>query len=733
MSTNGSGKYVKFAIYLVVVVLVNLAGLTLVFRLDLTGSNIYSLSDISKQVVSTLKEPLTIKVFFTQNLPAPHNHTERYLHDLLEEYALTANRFFSYEFYDVSPESETGNPAGEANRQLAENYGINPVQIQQLEKDEVKFQRAYMGLVLIHGDMVEKIPTITTTEGLEYNLTSAIMKVNNKISALLNLKENVHIQLILSSSLMPVAPFMNVPDLPAVPQKLEEIVKKLNVKNYGRLEYSRVDPVEAADLNALAKKHDIPVIQWPDLENGQVAAGRGAIGLVMTHQDKSVTIPIFQVLRLPLIGNQYQLASTADMEEMINKNVETLVNINEEIAYLSDHGTLSLGAMMPMGPQPQDALNAFSSVLNKSYSVDQVALAEKEIPRNVKCMVIARPTQQFTDWELYEIDQALMRGQNLAVFIEPFKEVRTQMPDPMGFGARQRVTYEPLSTGLEKLLAHYGVRVRDAIVLDENCFIQQLSRDAGGGQQPIYFAPVIQNRNISKDFEFMQNIKGLLALKASPLELNEKRLPEGGIKAVQLFSSSEKSWEMKAPINLDPQYISKPGADTRLEKKPLAYLLTGEFASYFADKPVPEKKPSADSEKVNKEEDLSEKKEEKSGTDAAKIVGEAAKLTKGKPARIFIMGSADLLRDDLIDAEGRSSNAVFIMNVLDLLNDREGMALMRGKTQELNPLEETGADTKVSIKAFNIVGLPVLVALLGLLVWGLRHSRKKAIQAMFSR
>ena len=72
--------------------MLNLAGLTLFFRWDLTANRIYSLSETSQQVVATLKEPLTIKVFFTRNLPAPHNATERYLHDLLEEYGVYANR-----------------------------------------------------------------------------------------------------------------------------------------------------------------------------------------------------------------------------------------------------------------------------------------------------------------------------------------------------------------------------------------------------------------------------------------------------------------------------------------------------------------------------------------------------------------------------------------------------------------------------------------------------------------
>ena len=81
-----TGRYSKFLIYLVVIVLLNIAGITLFFRLDLTSNKIYSLSEASRKVVSTLSEPLTVKVFFNSNLPAPYNNVERYLHG-------TINRF----------------------------------------------------------------------------------------------------------------------------------------------------------------------------------------------------------------------------------------------------------------------------------------------------------------------------------------------------------------------------------------------------------------------------------------------------------------------------------------------------------------------------------------------------------------------------------------------------------------------------------------------------------------
>jgi ABC-type uncharacterized transport system involved in gliding motility auxiliary subunit len=97
------------------------------------------------------------------------------------------------------------------------------------------------------------------------------------------------------------------------------------------------------------------------------------------------------------------------------------------------------------------------------------------------------------------------------------------------------------------------------------------------------------------------------------------------------------------------------------------------------------------------------------------------------------MASADMLKNNVLDAQGQSSNATFIMNVIDYLNGREDIAVMRGKEQRFNPLEDTRAGTKTFVKAFNIAGLPILVVIFGLGVWFRRHSRKKHIQMMFQK
>ena len=268
-----SGNYVRFFVYLVVVVLVNVAGITLFFRIDLTKNKMYSISDVSRQVVATLSEPLTIHVFFTKNLPAPHNNTERYLHDLLKEYSIYANKYFNYRFYDVSPEEGDISQEAKENQELARSYGIYPVQVQIVEKDEVKFQKAYMGLVLIHGDIIERIPTITSTDGLEYRLTTAIRKLNNKISALLRLPEKIRVRLYLSSSLKMVAPYMRLDQLPELPKEVESIVEKVNRRNYDKLEFEYVDPSKDESVESQLKEYNILNLKWKVMMSVSVVRG----------------------------------------------------------------------------------------------------------------------------------------------------------------------------------------------------------------------------------------------------------------------------------------------------------------------------------------------------------------------------------------------------------------------------------------------------------------------------
>ncbi|HSQ34526.1 MAG TPA: Gldg family protein, partial [Candidatus Binatia bacterium] len=453
---NMKSSVVKFLMYAAAVLLLNLVGASLFLRVDLTRDRLYSLSPISKQTVSNLSEPLTIHVFFTRNLPAPHNNTERYLEDLLKEYAVAANRFFNYRFHDVSAQDEPQGQAVNKNQELANHYGIYPVQIQKIEKDEVKFQKAYMGMALIYGDTVERIPTIAGSEGLEYKITTVIQKMNQKIGALLRLPEKIRIRLVLSSSLDIVAPYLDVSGLGEMAARFEALVNKLNEKNYGQLAFVHQDPTAQPAVLTGLEKADLFQLQWErqtDRQGREIPAGSGVAGIVMQIGGKALSFPLIRVMRIPLIGEQYQLETMEAMEKNIGAGIENLLEINEQIAYLTDFGTPSLNGSpgLPGQPQEQDLSN-FSRLVSESYTLTPLSLKEGPIPANLNCLIIAGPREEFSEHALFQIDQFLMQGKSLAILIDPFSEIMPDRSQPYA-DPNQGPFYLPLNTGLEKLRA----------------------------------------------------------------------------------------------------------------------------------------------------------------------------------------------------------------------------------------------------------------------------------------
>ena len=722
-------KYVRFIMYLAVVILLNIVGMNLFFRADLTKNRLYSLSDASKDVVSNLREPLTIKVFFTKDLPPPHNNTEQYIHDLLNEYDLYANQYFNYQFYNVSTKQGDDDTDAATNQKLANEYGIHAVQIQNVEKDEVKFMKAYMGMVLINGDLVEQIPTIADTQKLEYQITTAIRKLNNKISALLKLKESIKAKLYLSSSLKVVAPYIELEDIDTLPDRIEKIIATLNATHFGKLAFEYIDPSVTDVPNEELAKYQVLSMKWPELDDGAIPPGQGAIGLVLQHKDKVLSIPLINVMRIPLLGTQYNMTDLDELGNVISQNIESLIDINEDIGYLASHGTLSEGPspFMNQGrPQNPDQVRNFKQLASQNYTFKDVDLKKGDISDSFNCMIIANPGEQFSDYELFQIDQYLMRGNNLAVFLDAFKVIENNRQQPM---MNQGPMFLPQKTGLEKLLAHYGIAYETSYVMDKNCYKQRINPRFGGGERPLYFAPVIENQDIAHDLDFMKSIKGLIAMRISPLVIKQDVLEKQNITAHRLFSSSDEAWEMKGRIQLNPDMIHPPVAEEDYQRYPLGYLLEGGFESYFKGKPIPEKK-SGDAEDESAENSGAEAETADKGPE---ISPDGAFIEKGKPGKILLIASAEILKDNMIDEAGQTPNALFLLNVLDELNGRTDTAVLRGKEQRFDPLEERSSNLKTGIKFFNILGLPVLVVLFGLSVWLRRHARKRQIQMMFGK
>jgi hypothetical protein len=194
---------------------------------------------------------------------------------------------------------------------------------------------------------------------------------------------------------------------------------------------------------------------------------------------------------------------------------------------------------------------------------------------------------------------------------------------------------------------------------------------------------------------------------------------------MRLFSSSDRSWEMTGRINLNPMLIRPPAADDEYKSMGMAYILEGSLSSYFADKPIPER------EEQNQSGD--EGREQKTGVQIDHIESEGITIKKGRPGKIFLIGTSEILKNSVIDEEAIHPNSQFVLNVIDYMNGRGDNAVMRTKAQRFNPLQEVTPGTRAFIKTANIAGLPVLVIIAGLIVWFRRASRKRFIQQLFMK
>ncbi len=131
-------------------------------RFDLTRNNVYSLSQGSRNVVRGLDDTLTVRVYFTDNLPAEFADTERQVRDLLAEYRAASRGRMVVRY--VRPDNE--------DRQAqAERDGVRKVQHTVFRNDAREQVDGYRGLALEYRGETKAIPVIAGSEGLEYQLT----------------------------------------------------------------------------------------------------------------------------------------------------------------------------------------------------------------------------------------------------------------------------------------------------------------------------------------------------------------------------------------------------------------------------------------------------------------------------------------------------------------------------------------------------------------------------------
>ncbi len=696
-------KNLQLLLNIVIIVLINVVGLTMNFRCDLTRNNTYSLSDKSREIVSNLKENLKIKVLFSKDMPAQHTAILRYVKDLLEEYDYYANEYFSYEII------------GETDlEKAAADYGIRPVQSQELDKDQVKMRRTYMGLIIQQSDVVEKIEAITEPTGLEYSITSRIEKMSSKIDGLLRLREPIKVMLFMDGTLAALP----IDGIDTLKEKVASAVEKCNAGNYDKLRFEFVDPAVDRDASVTADRFGVPRLKWKagqDRFGKFIPAGDASFGIVLKLDTRVESLDISIA---PTITGRNVIAGLDQLEDRINDAVGAMVSANPRIGYITGHGEVELNDQQ--SPQGGAILR---QVLSDVYEVQDIDLAAGDIPADLGLLIINGPRKAYTDSEVFKIDQFLMKGKAALFFLDSFNEINLGQQNPM----MQQPVVVPVDTGLDGLLRAYGVVVNKNIVLDSSC----ARGNVNGAIKEFYHVPIIRKHGFDRDSVISKYLKGLAMIKVSSVDIEEATAKRLKLSRATLVSSSDESWQMTGQINLNPFYMMPPENRDDMSRYGLAVLVAGKFDSFYKGRAVPG--PAA-GEKKQAPETITVQKLEKtvqSGTTKIIVVG-SSEITRS----YFLMNAKRIISSALSDPNDQDkifANGFFIHSMVDYLLGNVYIPEMSSKSLDYNPLDVSSDGTKIALKTVNIAGVPLLVILAGLLIWKRRSRRKKSIQERFAR
>lgn len=661
------GPKSDFILFVIFLVLLNIAGHKAFLRFDLTAPKSYSLSKASKTLVKNLDSPLSVRVFFSDNLPSTYSSVSQYVKDILVEYKGAANKNFSVSYMDMSkPENE----------ELARNLGIQQVQIQEIKNNEVGLKNVYMGIAVTYGDSIEIMNPVQTSDGFEFNLTTKMSKMVSVADTLAGLGKNekISLTLYLSDELKQ----LGISGAEEADKIIRSAFDNVNKQNLDRLEYKTVSP-SAEDVEALSAKYGIQTIAYQD----RGVAKKAALGLVLEHGEKSYALPL-EVQR-SFFG--YAIGGLEDVETTLTEGLHSLLSSTKAIGYITGHGEVDHAS--------EDGAANFEALISGLYELKDIDLNSDNIPAGMNSIIINGPKMDFTEEELYKIDQFLLRGGNVMLFIDGV--VDDGRNQSYGIG-----NFVANDVNIERLLTKYGVARGKNMVMDKNCIKDM---NAQYGELTYYWVPTIHKKQLAKKCVITNNLGYVYLLQSGSLDPSAAK-ENKNIKVTELAKSSPEAWIQESGITLHPLYITPPADAASFAQYDLALLLEGKFDSAFDEAPAA----SADES----------------------LVTSSFVKSSVMPGKLFVASSSAITTRQVIDENGKSPVSMFLMNVVDYLNGNEDLCTMRTKSLSVNNLTIKSTVAANFWKFFNSFGIAIFVVIAGLIVWRLRNARRHAINKKYN-
>ena len=695
-------------------------------RLDLTAQHEYSLSPTTKDLLASLREPLTIRGYISANTHPLLAPLIPQITDTLREYAIAGRGQVEAEVVDPIK-----NPGVEA--EANQTYGIQPTPLQVAGRYETSVINAYFDILVRYGDqnVVLNFRDLIEVEqhrdgtvevrlrNLEYDLTRSIKKVvygfQSLDAVLAAMSEPVKLTLFVTPDTLPES-------LQTAPDTIQKVAGDLQKQSGGKFTFEVINP-DASDT-PVTRQQLVEIYKLRPIAVSLFSSQSYYLDMALQVGDPSTGSgrdPSTGSGRGPAKNPAQILYPTGDLSEAdIRTTIESALK-RATTGFLKVVGvwTPPETPTQDMFGQAQPALRTWQSVrqqLAQDYTVKSIDLSTGQVPSDVDVLVVISPSG-LDDKARYAIDQYLMRGGSVIVGAGNYTLAVDQYVG--------NLTLEPIQAGLADMLASYGIRVEQSLVMDpqNEPFPVQVDRQVAGMTvreiQAINYPFFVDVRpdGMDRTSPIVANLPAVTMNWASPLTVDETK--NQGRQVDVLLKSSANTWLRTSP-DIQPDLTQYPNVGFPVEgekaARPLAVAVRGSFESYFKDKPSPLQASAAVTDT----------------TQSQTAVAGGAIEASPETARLVVIGSADFLTDIVFQISSsltpdRYQNSLqLLQNAVDWSVEDLDLLSIRSRgtsARVLAPLTE-GEQTFWEILNYGLA----LLALIGIAAaWNLRRRNERPL------
>jgi ABC-2 type transport system permease protein len=279
----------------------------------------------------------------------------------------------------------------------------------------------------------------------------------------------------------------------------------------------------------------------------------------------------------------------------------------------------------------------------------------------------------------------------------------------------------PINSGLDAMLASYGVKLDRALVQDRQCENAGFSQGYIRYTVPYPLWPKIAGKGLSQENPITSRLDALVLPWCSPLQVLVAEAPaaKGGpapaapadspqpdVKATVLARTTATAWLQKGRFDLTPpgpmQQVRVP---EKGESYPVAVALVGRFRSFFAGKPVPAV--PGDS----------------TGVDS----GGATVPESPQDTQILVVGNSQIANGNFISMF--PGNQKFVLNSIDWMTLGDKLIAIRSRGASDRPLGIESPTGRMFFRYGNTFGMAILVAVFGLVRFSVRRRIRREAAA----